>query len=308
MIVLKTRKDLERAVGKTAFGYIAFDKKKSYDEFHGGHEYLINYSKSNFPLTVVTFWDTLELMYEVYRVPQYEQELNKKWDPDSCYRWCEEHGVDYVLSPDDGYSSIYLKELGFDPATDINDLMGWVSDLWEQEGYSDYQPGQVDDSPFNMTIKAKTFIILQKLKTPLNCNFISTWKDGEARLIVADYINKYTDENYILLDPIKDSDSVYFSTTKASLPPDAIEILKKIESSVQSGYSDLEDLKTRINSLDKNGAGFYVRRIDYIEGGVVGRENDYINVQYSIGEISDSYPIMLKGVRTIEEQPKTRES
>ena len=307
MIVLKTRKDLERAVGDTEFGYIAMDKKQSYDEFHAGHEYLINYSKNNFEVTVVTFWDTVELMYEIYKVPQYQQELNKKWDPTSCYRWCSDHGVDFVLSPDDGYSSEYLKELDFDPTTDIRGVMNWVQDVWEKEGYAEYEPGKEDDSPFNNTIKAKTFIILQKLKTPLNCNFISTWKDGEARLIVADYINKYTKENYILLDPLKDTDSVYYSTTKSQLPTEALEILKKIESSVQSGYTDLEELKNRINSLDTKRVGFYVRRIDYIEGGVVGRENDYVNVQYVVGNIEDSYPIYLKGVRAIEEQP-TRES
>lgn len=295
MQILTTRPELEAAVGSSSVGYVSLSQKNTAQSLHPGHEYLVNYSKANYDLTVVSFWETMELMYEIYGNSFFLNEVGLPWDSTGCLAWCETMGVDYVLLPEIGYSKTYMDSVGID-TTDTT-LYTTIDQIWADNNYPAYEPTPDDASMFSSTIRAKVFVMLQNYKTPFNNHFIASWKDGYPRFTMAHYVNNYTTEHFELLDPVKTPDDLYYSSSYFVFTEAQKDIIKQFETVVDTvGYSDTTALTIALNDLD-TGVGFEVRRIDLTLGGVVGAANDFINIQFRMGSYPDAYPIYKKGVR-----------
>lgn len=299
MQVLKTREELEAifADTTTSIGYVSLAQKTTADNLHAGHEHLVDYAKANFDVSVVSFWDTLELVYEFYKVSYLNYEIGLPWDSTGCLAWCEAHDVDYVIMPDIGYSSEYIDSLGIDMTSTA--VYEWVNNVWAENNYNAYDPTPNDASLYTATISAKTFTILQARKNYLNNTFVGSWKDGFPRFTISDYINRFTPESFVILDPIKTPDDLYYSSGYFQLTQPQKDIIKQFEGVVDTvGYADTTALIIALQELDPEGAeGLLIRRIDKIIGGVVGEANDFINIQYSMSNYPDAYPIYKKGVR-----------
>lgn len=299
MEILKTREELEAifADSTTTFGYINIDRKVSASTLHAGHEAIIAYSKSNFDKTVVSFWNGLELIYKIYGHDYFLNDIGNAWDSTGCLAWCEAQGVDYVLYPDDWYSTQYLTDVGILDSTGL-EMYELVDGIWWENDYIKHTPTPTDASLFNTTLRAKTFVMLQNYKTPLNCTFVSSWKDGEPRFTIGDYVNNHTTESYHLIDPIKTPDNLYYSSAYFNYTQDQKDLLLQIESTVDSvGYSDTTSLTVALEDLNTGSENFTVQRIDITVGGVVGAANDFISIKYLMDGASDLYPIYKKGVR-----------
>lgn len=300
MQILKTRDELEALFidTTTSIGYVSLAQKTSASSLHPGHEALIQYAKDNFDVVVVSFWETLELVYEFYKTQNIQDSIGTPWDSTGCLAWCEAQGVDYVMNPDVGYSKTYVESKGID--TTSSAIFEWVDGVWADNNYQAYLPEPDNASLYTATISAKTFIILQATnKNYLNNTFIGSWKDGFPRFTITDFVNKYTPETFTMLDPIKTPDDLYYSSGYFLLTEAQKNIIKQFESVVDSvGYSDTSALIVALQALDPGSAeGLLVRRVDLIIGGVVGEANDFINIQYNMSGYPDSYPIYKKGVR-----------
>lgn len=299
MQILKTREELEALFvdSTTSVGYVSLAQKTTANSLHPGHESLIQYSKDNFDVTVVSFWETLELVYEFYKVSNIRDAIGAPWDSTGCLAWCEAQGVDYVLNPEVGYSKIYIDSKGID--TTSLTTFEWVNDVWVQNNYQEFLPEPDNASLYTATISAKTFIIMQENKNYFNNTFVGSWKDGFPRFTITDYINKYTPESFVMLDPIKTPDDLYYSSGYFLLTETQKNIIKQFEGVVDTvGYSDTTALIQALQALDPGGTeGLLIRRVDLILGGVVGEENDFVNIQYNMSDYPDSYPIYKKGVR-----------
>jgi len=294
MQILKTREELENAVGTSSFGWVSMSRKQGAD-IHPGHEALITYSNTNFDLTVVNYWNSLELVYALFGGERFLDEIGNAWDSTGCYNWCEAHGVDYVISPDVGYSSIYLQSMGIDTVSDVMSARRWVDAVWEDNNYLAYEATKSQMSQYNSMLGCKTRVIIQNWKTHLNCTCISSWKDGWPIFTACDYITKYTPENYIILDPIKSPDGLYYSSNYNIYTEAQKNAIKQIDAVVDTvGYDDTTALISAINNI---GEGLEAYRIDVAYGGVVGEANDFINVLFTIEGNTDSWPIYKKGVR-----------
>jgi len=299
MQILKTRPELESAIGSASFGYIGMQRKKASDVLHAGHEALISYSKANFDITVVNFWDPLEMIYSLYGGDYFLNEIGQAWDSTGCLTWCEAQGVDYVLMPDDWYSTQYLQQLGID--TSNSEIYTLVDTIWTENNYADYKPGAVDSSLYNTTLRAKTFVLLQNYKNKLNCTFVSSWKDGEPRFTLNDYIKNHSTEDYHLIDPVKTPDGLYYSSAYFQYTQAQKDLLLQVESVVDSvGYSDTTALISALEALNTGSEDFEISRLDITYGNVshvVGENNDFIRILYTMGSLVDAYPIYKKGVR-----------
>jgi len=300
MQIFNTRDELEAAIGTDTYGSIAIIKKDDAAKLHAGHESLVAYSKSNFDKTVVTFWEVLSTVHYVYKVAYLEDTYDQPWDSTGCLNWCEVQGVDYVLLPDPGYSEVYLESKGVFIDGTSTMIFDWVDQIWQENNYPEYEPTEMDASKYTTTLKTKTCIILQYNKAPLNMNYVQTWKDGESIFIAADYVNSYMPDNdaYIVLDPIKNADGIYYSNRSSSYSQAQIDLLLQIDGVVNSvGYSDTTALIVALNDLNTGAENFDVYRIDVTIGGVAGDVNDFINVLFTIEGNTDSWPIYKKGVR-----------
>jgi hypothetical protein len=105
---------------------------------------------------------------------------------------------------------------------------------------------------------------------------------------------------YVLLEPVKTPDNLYYSSNYFSMTDEQKAIVKQFPTIVDSvGYSDVDVLSSALTDLDVDGIqNLIIYRIDITEGGVVGDGNDFINIFYRFGnEIVDSYPIYKQGVR-----------
>lgn len=298
MQILKTRQELEALFvdTTTSVGYVPLGQKVTASSLHPGHEDLVAYAKANFDVTVVSFWDIFELVYEFYKVGYIQPEIGQPWDSTGCLAWCEAQGVDYVLVPDAGYSAEYLDSIGVD--TTGTAIYNMVDTIWKQNSYSFYDPTPTDASLHTASLSAKTFVILQNIKTHFNNTFVGSWKDGFPRFTITDYVNNYTPETYTMLDPIKTPDGIYYSSAYFLLTEAQKDIIKQFEGVVDTvGYSDTTALISALQALDTTGEGLFIRRIDTIIGGVVGEANDFINIQYNMSTHPDAYPIYKKGVR-----------
>lgn len=297
MQIFKTRQELEAAVGSQSIGHIAFGEKSSASLLHQGHIDLIDYSKANFDKTLAVFWNTLELVYELYGNSFFLNEIGNAWDSTGCIDWCEAQGIDYVLIPDVGYSHSYLQYAGIIDSTAMPYYL-FVDGVWGQNNYIAYEPTPTDVSQFCLTLKAKTFVILQNWKKHYNNTFVSCWKDGYPTFTMAHYVNNYTPENYVVLDPIKTPDGLYYSSAYPSYTADQKTLLLQVESVVDSvGYDDSTALIYALEDLNTGSENFSVQRVDVMYGGVVGAANDFINIVYTMGSLKDTYPIYKKGVR-----------
>jgi hypothetical protein len=299
MQILKTREELEALFvdTTTSVGYVSLGQKITASSLHPGHEDLVAYAKTNFDVTVVSFWDIFELVYQVYRLPYLFYETGLPWDSTGCIEWCEVQGADYVLIPDNDYSAQYIQSVGIDGTnTEFYDL---VNGIWQENSYISYEPTPTDASLYTATMSAKTFVMMQNVKNHFNNTFIGSWKDGFPRFTITDYVNRYTPEAYIMIDPIKTPDGIYYSSGYFRLTEAQKDIIKQFEGIVDAiGYQDTTALIVALQDLDPNGdEGLLVRRIDTIIGGVVGEANDFVNIQYSMSNYPDAYPIYKKGVR-----------
>jgi hypothetical protein len=297
MQILKTMDELVVAVGDNTFGWLAFDKKQSASVLHPGHEYLVSYSKANFDLTIINFWEMIELMYSLYKLPYLVDKINLPWDSTGCLAWCEAQGVDFVFLPDPGYSQQYFLENGVDGTSMA--IYEYIEQVWYDHNYMDFLPTPTDASKYNTMIRSKTFVAVNHLKPIMNTRYISTWKDGEPRFTMADYITRdSTSEIYVLLDPVITPDGLYYSSGYFSYTEAQKDLLKQIDGVVDSiGYSDTTALTVALTELNTGAENFVVNRIDVLIGGVVGEANDFIDVKYIMDGYPDSYPVYKKGVR-----------
>jgi hypothetical protein len=305
MEIVTTRPELDALIGSNTVGYTVFGRKQDASTFHEGHQHVLNYSKSNFDLTVAAFWDGQEFINEFYPLHDYWN-INPAWDRAGTITWCENNGVDIVIAPEAGYAAEYLESLGVDTPTK-NYLLDWVEQLWIDNDYPGISIDQDfstingnDMSRVSTAMRIRTTVIMQNIKQQKSTfTHVSSWKDGEGRFIIEHFINNFTIENYVMLDPIKNNFGSYYSTSHINYGTRELNILNEIEGVVNSvGYSDEETLIAALNALDTTGtAGFNVRRLDITEGGVVGQSNDFIQVQFDMGPTSSFFPIYKKGVR-----------
>jgi len=298
MQIFKTRPELEAAVGTDTVGWIAISKKIDASTLHAGHENLISYSKTNFDVTVVNFWETLNAMYELYKLPYLEPEIDKAWDSTGCLNWCEVQGVDYILLPDPGYIKEYFDSKGIDTTSTV--IYDWVDQIWFDNNYGEYLPEPNDASKYNTTIRMKSAVVMQKDKYPLNMTYVASWKDGEPVFTFADYVNKYLPDNdaYDVRDPLKTPDGLYYSSAYFQYTQPQKDLLLQVDGVVDSvGYSDTTALTVALEALNTGVEDFTVNRIDVTIGGVAGNDNDFISIYFTMGSLNDRWPIYKKGVR-----------
>lgn len=295
MEIVTTREELTEALGTTPFGFVSIARKSDALQLHEGHAHLVNYSKANYDKTVVNFWHGLELLYALYGIDYFGDDTGAVWDEPGCLAWFDGLGVDYAFVPAVGYSTTYLTQLGIQLNFQDPVVHAWVEQVWQENSYPNNQGTIVDRSLYNTTLRAKAFVIMQHYKNKLNQTCIATWKDGYPLFTMAHYVNNHTTENFALLDPIRDSNGIYYSSEYFSYNQDEIDVIKQFEGVVNRvGYSDENTLRAALMSLSPM---LYVRRVDTTIGGVVGTANDFINIQYDMNGRSDSYPIYKKGVR-----------
>jgi len=292
MQIIKTRPELEAAVGLNSVGYTGLSRKTSGDELHPGHANLIQFAKSNYDLSVVSFWDALELVYEFYDHEYFLDNIGMPWDSTGVLAWCEAQGVDYVLLPDQGYSAEYVASLGIDKSA----AKSMVNQIWSSNNYPTYN-FDTQVSQYNNMILAKTFVIMQNYKNQFNNIFVSSWKDGFPKFTNHDYVKYYTTEDSVLLAPIKSPDGLYYSSNYPYYTEDQKNLIKQIEGVVNNvGYADTNVLLAALNDLNTD-EGFEAYRVDITYGGVVGAANDFLNIMFTVEGNGDTYPIYKKGVR-----------
>jgi len=295
MQIVKTMEDLYTAIGSQTVGCTAIDKKSNASNLHAGHLDLINYAKANYDISLVSFWDGIELIYYFYPEQRIADDITQVWDSTGCYAWCEANGVDIVMSPDLGYTATYLHD--YDKYISIANTQA----LWLQRGYPVIEGD--GDSYFN-SAKAVMAYLDWDPKTS-GWSYLNTWKDGCSRYVLADHLNRVREDYYVLLDPIKNSDGLYYSTLSQDMSQGEIDIAVQIPDVVDSvGYSDEYVLQEALRDLDPGGTfNFEPYRIHVTYGGIVGEANDFIEVFYSFGNYpsgksrADIYPIRKLNVR-----------
>lgn len=285
----------------TTLGWISIQRKSSVSKLHAGHEYVVNYSKANFDITAVNFWEAEEGMHYIYKSDIFENTYGQPWDSTGCIDWCEQKGVDIVMIPDSGYTQEYLIDAGINIDSTGFEIYNWVEDLWNDRNYEAYEPTLDDASRFSQTTRAKTIAILQyaEREKQIYKNRISTWKDGSYKFIVADFIHNFlpVTDDFIMLEPIKAPDGVYYSSSYNEYSEAEKNAIVQIPTIVDSvGYDDTTALIVALNAMGES-VGLNVYRVDVVIGGVVGENNDFIEVFYNIDTKLDSYPILKEGVR-----------
>lgn len=276
-------------------GMIYISCKNPSELLHEGHSYLISTAKTSFDKIAVIF--CVSTLFDSFLYPQYQWPAfsNAEFDTTGCMNWCVENGIDYYLLN----NSVMMQNVITNSVTP--ELISQVDSIWQAEGYPAYP--QYNDSTSTVTnteffyyTMVKTWMI-GHLANPKSGTFIYSWKDGVNRFIMKDFAEKYMTSKVELLDPVLDEDGVYLSSS-LTLSEDERNIIKQIPTVVdQVGYSNVEVLKQSLNALDTQSLGFEAYRIDVVIGGIVGTNNDFINVFYQFPGKANNYPIYKRNVR-----------
>jgi len=297
MEIVKTREEYKKLLGDKRVGYINIRRKMSVNQLHSGHEYVINYSKNNFDLTTVSFWNIAEMNYVLFRDKMFRPFMKNlsRWDKNGCVEWCRQKGVDIVLVPDDNYMFDYISE----KSQNMN-LIEFIDDVWATNNYPTYKK---EENPYQYVwmLSAKSFCIYQYVKTNTNSKIITTWKNGEIVFIVEDFVKKYVYPNgeLVILDPIKDNDGLYYSSSniEANVQKNLINYFDSEIRRVLNIPGDLKKdvLSTSFSSLgktDKFSNGFKIIEIYASQNPLL--RGKFVNITYSYNGVICTYPFYSK--------------
>jgi len=297
MQIVKTWDELNPLIAGQTVGNIALARKKSAAQLHAGHLSLVEYTKSNFDVCLVSFWDPVEFIYWFYTEQNIVEDLEDTvWDSTGCLDWCLSNGVDVVILPDAGYTDIFMN--GYDKVTGKSN----VATIWAQRGY----PEVTDEASYNYFRSPKSIMMyIDWQDKPAGFTYINTWKDGCSRYVLEDHLNRIRSDYYLLLDPVVNPDGIYYSSASETYNQDEIDLVTAIPGVVDSvGYDDTTALIEALLELDPGGTlQFDPYRIHVTYGGIVGEANDFIEIFYSLGTYpsgkvrADMYPIRKLNVR-----------
>lgn len=295
MILVTTPDEFGEAIkDKGTVGYINIRRKMSSDLLHSGHEMLINYSKSNYDLTAVVFIDFYELVYALYKydISKTASENLKVWDRDGCLNWLNDHGVDIAYVMRENYF-IEWEAANHDL---IETTKKWVDQIWIENNYPMHPEYGSNQKMWFLTTKAA--MVYFYLAKHFGTYQITTWKNGDIVFIYNHFTKKYIKENkFIVLDPIKDSDNLYFSSSQHKLKNTHKQVIKKFENTIKKiGYADkqlLKDELSKLNIVDKYAIGLEINEIVITDNDLVGTDKLLININYMINGSICNLPLYL---------------
>lgn len=293
MQIVKTYEEAVAAIGANTCGYIALSKKVSGDELHDGHASLVSYSKANYDLTMIGFWDTGEFMNYLFPENSIWDEMSQPvWDSTGCGQWCVVQGVDIVFVPEPGYTETWFE------GNDMEAIVQTIENIWATEGYPSVAVQDDNPSEFNTMQLAQGMCISDYIHNDRPWSHVNTWKDGHMRFTVKDFATKYAIPLvYEVLDPVTcPQDGLYYSSAHYEYTQDQKDNINLIPGIVDTtGYANIQVLIDEINQIDPGNLVCY--RIQVTEGGVVGAANDFVSVYFKYGELADVYPFYKEGVR-----------
>jgi hypothetical protein len=222
MIIVKTVKEAVQLTSGFITTYFPIQKKKNALELNQNYTNIINLGRSYGTKTVIGFWYPQALLN--YLDSTLATELNLEWDTAGCVYWAQSQNVDIAIVPDCDYE------------IDISNLIYYrkkINRIWNNEQYEKYFVSPTESH--------KTKILCLALLTNKNSwKYVSSWGDGITRYIEADFMSKYTNNRMLIVDPVKSSDGLLYSSSYFLYTPEEKTELVKIEQAVLT--SDLSGL------------------------------------------------------------------
>jgi len=262
---------------------VTFDKKNNYDNFHKGHDYIFDYAKANFKYVLLIFADPRSFPKYFYVGNKYKENKKSKANYLDCYNWSMKHDADLFWWHDDDFVKDY--------APDYRD---WVDEWFEEHDLYKCLTSHKRNQHIIERIKA---MMMLKRRSQLTWNKLASWKDGYVKFYDAWFINNFTPEKHLLIEPIKNENGVYYSRHYKEYDKNQIKIFNLFEEYAE--HINKDNLTEFFNRLYKK---MLVNRMKLqnieIADGKIMNGKEMIFYSFKINNIAESYPV----VRELNEQ------
>jgi len=259
---------------------VVFDKKNHRNNFHKGHEYVIEYAQSNFKYTLIVFGDTGGFTKQYYQYNKYKE--NDRYEPNylDCYNWCVDHNIDFIWWQESDFYKKYNQNL--------DERKEWVEELWREYDLENCVYSTNTKKIYNERIKAR---MIFKKNFNLNWTYLSTWKDGFIKLYDQWFSNNFTKEKYILIDPIRDEKGLYYSREFGMYNSKDIKLINELcDTANIICRENIDDIyKQQYRKFYAN--GIKLKDIS-ITTGIINPEKILVTFTISKNNVDELYPIM----------------
>jgi len=259
---------------------LVFDKKNNHTNFHEGHEYMVEYGKSNFRDLVVVFSNSAGFTSYYYK--NYKE--NKRYESNyaACLNWCEKHNIKWFWWHEDDYFKHMIPQ-------NLSYHKTWVDDFWEVEELDSCIYSHKKDYHLINRIKAR--FILKNDYAP-GWTYLSSWKDGYVKFFDSWYSRTFTNEKYVLIEPIKDNFGIFYSRNYKIYNSKQIYIINELENiAAKINRNNLSDIYKHLYRKFL-GNGIELKNIDITSGKVLPENKTLISFTFKTKGISELYPVM----------------
>lgn len=257
---------------------LALDKKNNQYNFHAGHEYMLELAKDTGKDILISFNNTGTFTKTFYTGNTYKESgSDLEGNYMACYNWCKEHDVEMFW----WISDTMLRS----NASDGHQAKEWVEQLWNDNDLDAFITSVNRDDMLIQRIKAR---MIYKRGCQLNWTVISSWKDGYVRAYDKWFSDRYSKEDFILVDPILNDKGVYYSRHSDMYSDDENEVLSELDEYAQIINKDnLHDIfKKLYKKLYVN--GIILKDITILSEELVGLPITQFTV--SKNKIAEIYP------------------
>jgi len=269
----------DKIVGASTF------QRKNAGELHIGHEYLLNQIKSNCEISVLCFYDVPYLISQLYHMNNQIEPV--AWDENYCTTWAANNGVDFVFIPSNNFLTDLTGVVNFDVMKNQTD------NIILNEGYAELIPGQYISQ---LKFLIFSLLISKEIGGFFHKNYhYCCWEQIPIPFIRRDVSRKYSFPEVIIIEPLRRSDGLPYSTSLLNLPQTKIDIFVSVNNSIRNLFTD-STANADISLLDINSllqGQFELRNFSSLKHEITeGRE--YVtwslfdlstNKSYSFGEL-----------------------
>lgn len=296
MQIVKTLEEARQVTIGLQTVHFILQKKDSASKLHDGYIHLLDTGRQYGKKIMVSFMyshvinDFATELENLTLTPIYNNEgvFNShlfEWDKDGCIAWAGNKNIDVLWIPE------YQDEIDIIQVPKLKYYRTVLATAWEEEGYLDLISHPIIND------RAKTHC-LGRLTADADWKYVGSWKDGIFMLVLAHFTNKYTKARYIMPDPIKAPEGIYYSSSYFNYTDKEKEYLAKIEPTVMSFdfNKDLGILKDNLNVFGKEINLKIIYLKSYVHPEIIGPNRRIVYVNFIVGnnKQDDIYSFMLR--------------
>jgi hypothetical protein len=216
---------------------VAFDKKNNQHNFHAGHDYMLDRARETGKDILISFNHVHTFVKNFYKNNKYK-DTGQKQEANylSCYNWCKERDVELFWWLED---SVIRNN-----SSDHDKNIIWVEEFWNDNDLGSYITSINKQHILIERIKAR---MIYKRDCQLNWTVLSSWKDGYVRVYDKWFSDRYSKEDFRLVEPILNDKGVYYSRHDDIYNDDESNVLNELKDYAQvTNRDNLQDIYKKL--------------------------------------------------------------